>query len=133
MEYTFKDPGRPGSGVKHRLLTTLLHPSKDPAKMLIELYHQRWELEMAIDELKTHQQERPVLRSETPAGVIQEIEGMLLAHYVIRTVMFEAAQQEDIDPRRLSFTGTLKPLPTSWENREGFTQVSALLLSENKS
>lgn len=110
IEYTFNDPGRPGSGEKHRLLTTLLHPSHDPAKTLIELYHQRWELELAIDELKTHQQERPVLRSETPAGVVQEIQGMLLAHYVVRTLMFEAAEPESLDPRRLSFTATLKIL-----------------------
>lgn len=111
IKYTFNDPGRPGSGQEHRLLTTLLHPSKDPAKTLIELYHQRWEIELAIDELKTHQQDgRTVLRSETPAGVIQEIEGLLLAHYVVRTVMFEAAQTEEIDPRRLSFTATLKIL-----------------------
>ena len=37
---------------------------------------------LAVDEVKTHECERPVLRSETPAGVIQEIEGLLLAHYV---------------------------------------------------
>jgi hypothetical protein len=110
IEYTFKDPGRPGAGQKHRLLTTLLHPSHDPAKTLIELYHQRWEIELAIDEFKTHQRERPVLRSETPAGVIQEIHGMLLAHFVIRTLMFEAAEAEGLDPRRLSFTATLKIL-----------------------
>ncbi len=110
IEYTFKDRNRPGAGEKHRLLTTLLHPSLDPAKRLIELYHERWELELAIDELKTHQRERPVLRSETPAGVIQEIYGLLLAHYVVRVLMFEAAQPEAIDPRRLSFTGTLKIL-----------------------
>jgi hypothetical protein len=111
MEYTFNDPGRPGSGEKHRLLTTLLKPTQDPAKKLIELYHARWELEMAIDELKTHQREqRTVLRSETPAGVIQEIDGLLLSHYVIRTVMFEAAQTENIAPRQLSFTATLKIL-----------------------
>lgn len=110
VEYTFSDPNRPGSGEKHRLLTTLLQPSKDPAKKLIELYHQRWELELTIDEVKTHQRERPVLRSETPAGVIQEIYGLLLAHYVVRALMVEAAKTENLDPRRLSFTGTLKIL-----------------------
>jgi hypothetical protein len=110
IEYTFKDRNRLGAGEKHRLLTTLLHPSSDPAKRLIELYHQRWELELAIDELKTHQRERPVLRSETPAGVVQEIFGLLLAHYIVRVLMFEAAKPERIDPRRLSFTGTLKIL-----------------------
>lgn len=110
IEYTFTDPNRPGAGEKHRLLTTLLQPSLDRAKTLAELYHQRWELELTIDELKTHQRERPVLRSETPAGIVQEIYGLLLAHYVVRVLMFEAAQPEGIDPRRLSFTGTLKIL-----------------------
>src|SRR6185503_12786680 len=66
--------------------------------------------EITIDEVKTHLRERPVLRSETPQGVIQEIEGLLLAHYVVRTLMVEAAKKEGIDPRRLSFTGTLKIL-----------------------
>ena len=110
IEYTFKDRRRPGASETHRLLTTLLQPSLHPAKKLIELYHQRWELELAIDELKTHQRERPVLRSETPAGVVQEIYGLLLAHYLVRVLMFEAAQAEAIDPRRLSFSGTLKIL-----------------------
>jgi hypothetical protein len=134
IEYTFKDRNRPGAGEKHRLLTTLLHPSVDPAKRLIELYHQRWELELAIDELKTHQRERPVLRSETPAGVIQEIHGLLLAHYVVRVLMFEAAEPEGIDPRRLSFTGTLKilrcRLPQCPKSAKGLAKWYKDLLAE---
>jgi Insertion element 4 transposase N-terminal/Transposase DDE domain len=59
LEYTFDDPNRPGAGQRHRILTTLLDPSLDPAKKLIVLYHERWEEELAIDELKTHLQERP--------------------------------------------------------------------------
>jgi len=110
IEYTFHDPGRPGSGETHRLLTTLLDARLDPAKRLIELYHERWEEELAIDELKTHQRQRPVLRSQTPAGVIQEIYGLLLAHFVVRSLMFEAASQQKLPPRRLSFTGPLKIL-----------------------
>ena len=110
IEYTFDDPGRPGSGEKHRLLTTLLSATDHPAKRLIMLYHERWEEEITIDELKTHQRERPVLRSETPAGVVQEIHGLLLAHYVVRVLMSEAARQHDLPPRRLSFTGALKVL-----------------------
>ena len=51
-----------------------------------------------------------MLRSQTPAGVIQEIEGLLLAHYVVRAVMFEAASEQGMDPRKLSFTGALKIL-----------------------
>jgi hypothetical protein len=110
IEYRLNDPGRPGSEERHRLMTTLLSPTQHPAKTLIELYHQRWEIEITIDEVKTHLRERPVLRSETPAGVIQEIEGLLLAHYVVRALMVEVAKKEGIDPRRLSFTGTLKIL-----------------------
>src|SRR3954471_14753893 len=110
IEYTFDDPGRTGSGEPHRLLTTLLDETLDPAETLIVLYHERWEEELAIDELKTHQRERPVLRSQTPGGVVQEVYGLLLGHYVIRLLMQEGATREGIDPRRLSFTGTLKIL-----------------------
>jgi Insertion element 4 transposase N-terminal/Transposase DDE domain len=110
IEYTLNDPGRPGSGEKHRLLTTLTDASRHPAKRLIPLYHERWEEELVIDEVKTHQRERPVLRSETPAGVIQEVTGLLLAHYVVRVLMCEAAQRQALPPRRMSFTGALKIL-----------------------
>jgi len=110
IEYTFDDPGRTGSGETHRLLTTLLDEGRDPARTLILLYHERWEEEVAIDELKTHQRERPVLRSQTPCGVVQELYGLLLGHYVIRVLMQEAAATRGIDPQRVSFTGALKIL-----------------------
>src|SRR3954463_2446467 len=110
IEYTFDDPGRPGSGEPHRLLTTLLDETLDPGETLIVLYHERWEEELTIDELKTHQRERPVLRSQTPQGVVQEIEGLMLAHFAVRAVMFEAAAEQGLDPRRLSFTAALKIL-----------------------
>lgn len=74
------------------------------------LYHERWEEEITLDELKTHQRERPVLRSETPAGVIQEIYGLLLGHFVVRKLMCEAAAAEGCSPRELSFVNTLKIL-----------------------
>jgi hypothetical protein len=110
IEYTFDDPHRPGAQERHRLLTTLLNPDLDPAKDLIVLYHERWEEELAIDELKTHERERPILRSKTPAGVVQEIYGLLLAHYVVRKLIFEAAKNEGVAPRSLSFVGTLRIL-----------------------
>ena len=110
IEYTLTDANIAGYGQKHRLLTTLLDPQLDPAKTLICLYHERWEEELTIDEIKTHQRERPVLRSQTPAGVIQEIYGLLLGHYVIRVLMQEAAESRQIDPQRISFTATLKIL-----------------------
>lgn len=110
IEYTFEDPGRSGSGEKHRLLTTLLSAARHPAKRLIVVYHERWEEEITFDELKTHQRERPVLRSETPAGVIQEIYGLLLGHFVIRKLICEAAVAGGCSPRELSFVNTLKIL-----------------------
>jgi hypothetical protein len=110
IEYTLRDPDRPQKETQHRLLTTLLDATKHPAKELIVLYHERWEEEGTIDELKTHQMERPELRSKTPAGVVQEIEGLLLAHYVVRKLMFEAAQRQGVPPRQMSFTATLKIL-----------------------
>ena len=110
IEYTFDDPGRPGHKSMHRLLTTLLDETLDPAVRLIELYHERWEEELTIDELKTHQRERPVLRSQTAIGVLQEIYGLLLGHYAVRVLMHEAAAQKGIDPQRISFTGALKIL-----------------------
>jgi hypothetical protein len=110
VTYTLDDPARPGPAEVHRLLTTLLDPALDPAEDLVVLYHERWEQELAIDELKTHQQARPVLRSQTPAGVVQEIEGLLLAHFAVRALMQEAAEGQGLDPQRLSFVGALKVL-----------------------
>jgi hypothetical protein len=110
IEYTFEDAGRPGSGQPHRLLTTLLDERQHPAKDLIVLYHERWEQELTYDELKTHQRERPVLHSQTPAGVVQELYGLLLGHYVIRKLMCDAAELADVAPRELSFVNTLKIL-----------------------
>jgi hypothetical protein len=110
IEYTFDDPNRPGTGQTHRLLTTLLDERQHPAKDLIALYHERWEQELAYDELKTHQRERPVLHSQTPGGVVQELYGLLLGHFVIRKLMCDAAAQTAVAPRDLSFVNTLKIL-----------------------
>lgn len=134
IEYTLDDPGRSGSGEVHRLLTTLLDAGPHPATQLIMLYHERWEEELTIDEVKTHECERPVLRSQTPAGVIQEIEGLLLAHYVVRVLMCEAARRNGLPPRRISFTGTLKVLrcrlPECPKGRTGLAKWYENLLAE---
>ncbi len=134
IEYTFDDPGRPGSGQPHRLLTTLLDEALDPAETLIVLYHERWEEEVTIDELKTHQRERPVLRSQTPGGVVQELYGLLLGHYIIRVLMHEAAARRGIDPQRISFTGALKVLrcrlPECPASRRGLSRWYHNLVAE---
>ena len=134
IEYTFNDPGRPGSGQKHRLLTTLLSATKHPATRLIELYHERWEEELTIDELKTHQRERSVLRSETPAGVVQELYGLLLGHFVVRKLAFEAAEIASCPPREISFVNTLRilrcRLPEAPRNAVSLTTWYANLVAE---
>jgi hypothetical protein len=110
IEYTLEGSGHEDDGKVHRLLTTLRDAQEHPAEELIVLYHERWEEELAIDELKTHLKEKVVLRSQTPAGVIQEIEGLMVAHYAVRALMAEAAQRDEQDPDRLSFTARLKIL-----------------------
>ena len=86
------------------MLTTLLAHDTAPATELAALYHERWEIETALDELKTHLRgARMVLRSKTPDLVTQEFYGLLLAHFALRGLMHEAALKVDEDPDRLSF------------------------------
>ncbi len=57
-------------GKVYREVPTLLNPRVAPALKLIALYHERWEVELVIDEIKTHERaQRKVLRSKTPEGV----------------------------------------------------------------
>jgi hypothetical protein len=115
IRYKLNDPQRVGHGEVHVLITNLFDEKLCPAKELINLYHERWEEELVFDEQKTHQDPRRAtkpahLRSETPAGVIQEIYALSLAHFVIRSLMFEAAATEGLDPDRLSFLGCFQIL-----------------------
>jgi Insertion element 4 transposase N-terminal/Transposase DDE domain len=88
----------------YRLVTTILDHAKAPAKELAALYHERWEIETALDELKTHLRgARIVLRSKTPALVRQEFYGLMMAHFAVRSLMHEAAVSADADPDSLSF------------------------------
>jgi len=92
-------------GKVYRLVTTLLNPRVAPARELIALSHERWEIELVIDEIKTHERaQRKVLRSKTPEGVHQELYGIYLAHYAVRVLLAEAAVKAAVDPDRLSFT-----------------------------
>jgi hypothetical protein len=109
VEYTLRDPGRPGDRERHRVITSLLNPQRWPAGEVACAYHERWETEITIDEQDTHQRlvNQP-LRSQKPVGVIQELYGLLLAHYAIRFLMHEAALTAEVAPTRLSFVHALR-------------------------
>jgi hypothetical protein len=93
----------------YRLITTVLDDGKAPAQDLAVLYHDRWEIENAFGEFKTHLRGRQaVLRSKTPELVEQEFYGFLLAHFAIRGLLHEAALKGDLDPDRLSFIHTVR-------------------------
>jgi hypothetical protein len=88
----------------YRLITTILDHTHAPAPELAALYHERWEIETSLDELKTHLRgAQIVLRSKTPELVQQEFYGLLMAHFAVRALMHEAALRTDEDPDRLSF------------------------------
>ena len=109
IDYTLDDPNRQGHAERHRLITSLLNYKAFSALDLACVYHERWEIEITIDELDTHQRlaNRP-FRSQKPKAVLQELYGLIIAHYAIRTLMHEAALQVDLDPDRLSFIKALR-------------------------
>lgn len=102
------DDGRENPA-RYRLFTTVLDPAEATAAELAAAYTRRWEIEMAFDELKTHQRgPRTVLRSKTPDLVLQEIWGHLCCHYAIRSLMAQTAEHAGHDPDRISFTAALR-------------------------
>ena len=110
IEYALDTPAGPGREA-YRLITSLLDERAFPAEQLAATYHERWEIETALDEVKVHQWAHPrPLRSQRPREVVQEVYGLLLAHLAIRTLMHQAALRAGIDPDRLSFTGALRVL-----------------------
>jgi hypothetical protein len=116
-------PGAAGEGeTTYRLLTTILDPKRAPAGQLAALYPERWEIETALDELKTHQRSpRVVLRSKMPDGVTQEAYGYLCVHYAIRWLMHSVAQGARADPDRMSFTRALRVARRTAASHPGFS------------
>lgn len=101
--------GVEGAEPLYRLLTTILDCDQAPAQELAALYPERWEIEITLDEFKTHMRGgQIVLRSKTPELVEQEFYGMMLAHRAVRCLMNEAALRQNLDPDRLSFTHAIR-------------------------
>jgi hypothetical protein len=99
VEYRLE--GITGAEPLYRVVTTILDPQRAPAAALAALYHERWEVEVALAELKTQLRgARVVLRSKIPTLVRQEVWGLLLAHFAVRGLMHEAALRADEDPDR---------------------------------
>jgi len=107
IEYTIE--GVPDAEPLYRLITTILIPKEAPAKELAALYHDRWEIENAFDEFKTHLRgAKIVLRSKRPELVVQEFYGFMMAHFAIRGIMHEAALKANEDPDRLSYVHSVR-------------------------
>ena len=107
IEYTLKND--PKCEPIYRLVTSILDPKNASARELAALYHERWEIENAMDELKTHLRGRQiVLRSKRPDLVKQEFYGLLLAHFAIRGLMHEAALRAGEDPDKLSYVHSVR-------------------------
>lgn len=106
---------RIGGRERVRLVTSLLDRVIPPRDWVLE-YHRRWEIELALDELKTHQSgaavgtSRTVLRSQTPRNVMQEAYALVAAYNLVRTTMTLAAARGAVDPKEISFVGSLRAI-----------------------
>jgi len=97
------------------LLTSLTDRERYPAAEITALYHERWELELAFDELKTHTLEREeTLRSRTPVRVQQELWGLAIGYNLVRLAMARAAAQVGLPPIRLSYRHALMLIRDFW-------------------
>lgn len=97
-----------------RLITSLLDAERYPAKELVGLYHERWELELAYDEIKTEMLESIPLRSQNPMRVRQEIWGLLIAYNLIRLEMERVADEAEVPPTRISFVTVYRMICDEW-------------------
>jgi len=104
-------------GFKEQFLLTSLHdPKRFPAREIVALYHERWELEQGYDEIKTEMLEREeAIRSKTPDGALQELWGILLVFNLVRLEMQSIANEEKIEPTRISFVEALRLIRCEWD------------------
>jgi Transposase DDE domain/Insertion element 4 transposase N-terminal len=111
ITYTWTD--EKGQLHTSRLLTSLLDAVRHPARVLVDLYHRRWEQEGVFREIKLALQDRGTqVRAQDPLRALQELDGLLLGHFVVRWVILQAAREKGVAPIDISFTGTLRILQT---------------------
>jgi hypothetical protein len=110
------------SGSPIRLITTILDPEVTTAAELVAVYHQRWEFESSPAEIETRRRgSYRVLRSQSPDMVRQEIWALLLTHYAIRALMYEATDPDGLDPLRMSFIRTVRIVRRHVTGQAGFS------------
>jgi hypothetical protein len=98
------------------LLTSLRDPERFPAKEIVALYHERWELELGYDEVKTEMLEREeTIRSKKPDGIRQEVWGILVAYNLVRLEMESIAHEAKLEPLRISFVEALRLIRNEWD------------------
>ncbi len=103
--------GAAGAPHQARLVTSLLDAAAHPAAAVVGLYHRRWEHELVFKEVKGHLAGRPMhVRAKDPVRVCQEVDALLLGHYLVRWVMWQAARRAGVAAPGLSFTGSLRVL-----------------------
>jgi hypothetical protein len=108
VEYTVPDRGG-SDGELICVITTILEVAGLTAAEVTFAYHQRWEHESGLDEIKTHLRSAGgILRSQSLDLVEQDMWGILLAHYAIRELMCRAADEAERDPDRISFIRTVR-------------------------
>lgn len=113
IEYRIEHPENPQEQLTYRLITSLLNIDQFPAELLAKEYHQRWEVENTIDELKIHLLGRKThVRSQKPREVVQEIYGWLLGHWSVRILMLQAATNALCSTITLKFYGDIASNPS---------------------
>lgn len=98
------------------MITSLLDDARFPAAEIRTLYHERWEIELGFDEVKTHMLDRlEAIRSKSPTAVAQEMWGALIAYNLIRLEMQRVARELGVHPLRISFVAALRECVIQWQ------------------
>lgn len=92
------------------IVTTLFDANKYPKNELIELYAQRWQIELDLRSIK-EVMGMSILRCKTPAMIRKEIWMHILVYNLIRLILMQCALIHKICPRNLSFTAALQAIP----------------------